>query len=139
MSDAPEPLGARGDVRFEYCLRTVTQGKVHVSDDARVDLRLAALSNVFVGNTLDEYRFAQGPHLDGAISPVLRRALQEHRLDDVVSGAKVSEQVRQEIAVLRTLPQVVMRVAYGQVGVNRVLGGLGKPVASLGRHVDSFL
>ena len=139
VSDSPEPVWARGEVRFEDRLHAVPQSKVRVSNNPGVYLRLATLSDVVVRDALHELCFPQRPHLGGAIRLVHGRTFEEDRLDDVVPGAEVDKQVRQEITVAGALPQVVVRVADRQVGVYWVLSSPGEPVFSYGCHIASFL
>jgi hypothetical protein len=50
-------------------------------------------------------------------------AFDEHGGDDVVTGAEVGEQLVQQVAVVRAIPQMVMRVDDRKVRLEDGLGG----------------
>ena len=67
-------------------------------------------------------RMASGPRR--AVHGV---AFQEHGGDDVVAGAKVGEQLVEQVAMAASLPQVMMGVDDGQVGIENVLAAAPAP------------
>ena len=77
-----------------------------------------------------------GRSLLRAARAVHRVALQEHGGDDVMAAAQVGEQFVQQVAMIRTLPKVMMSIDDRQVRVeNRFRRRLGQPC--LVRWIDS--
>ncbi len=92
-----------------------------MADDPGADPRLAENS----ARTHGELGFADRPHLCGAGPAVHRASLHEHRRDDVVTAVGVGQQFIKEVTPARPVPQMVVRIDDGQVGVE---DGLATPI-----------
>ena len=91
--------------------------------------------------TLDEERAQEGER-DGARLfrarlAVLGHALHEDGAHHLVSRPGIREQLVEQVAVARVIPQVVMRVADGEFGFERVLDGRREPRGAIGSHGSS--
>ena len=69
----------------------------------------------------DELGLADRAERLGSVRAVARRALDEHRVHDAVSAAGVRFQLLEHVPVAAPVPQVVVRIADGQVRFQDVL------------------
>ena len=129
VAHAAEAPAAGPDMRLQHRLHAVAEREVGEAHDARGDARRpVGAARAHRRHAGDELGLAHGPHLLGARGAIHRMALDEDGGDDVVPGADVVEELVQEIAVVGPLPQVVMRVDDGQVGLeDRLRRLLGEP------------
>ena len=129
VAHAAESPAAGPDVRLQHRLDAVAQGEIGEAHDAGGDARRpveAALAHR--RHAGHELGLAHRPHLLGPARAVHRVAFDEHRGDDVVAGADVGEELVQQVAVVRAVPQVMMGVDDRQVGLEDRLGRLlGQP------------
>ena len=106
-----------------------------MADDALADLgRAVAAAGAHRRDAVDELGLAHrlvGLRPAGAVH---RPALHEDGRDDVVALAGIGQQVVQQVAPARPVPEVVVRVDDRQAGVERLLGDLRQPVLA-DRHV----
>ena len=75
----------------------------------------------------DELAFADRPHLLGTAGAIARAALDEHGRDDVVAGVDVGQELVEQIAAARVIPQMMVRVDDRQIGIENLLGELAEP------------
>jgi hypothetical protein len=72
---------------------------------------------------MDKLRLANRFHLRGAVLAIHGPALHKDGRDDVVPAANVLKEFVKEIAVVRAVPQMVMRIANGEI---RIEGRFGR-------------
>src|ERR1700675_1495085 len=105
MPNAPEAVGARGQMRLEHLGDCVTQGEIGVSHNPRCRGGWPILSTRTLGSyALHKLRLPYGPHFLGAVFAVHRPALHEHCRDNVVPAVGILEQLVQAVAVIATIP-----------------------------------
>ena len=121
---------------FQDRLHSVAEHEVGVADDAGGDLGGAVLAaGALGGETLDELDFADAPHFLGSRGAIHRMALDEYGLRDVVSAAEIVGELVEQVAVALAVPEMMVRVADGEVGFDGFLCDLREPCLALGRHV----
>src|SRR5437660_7915771 len=80
------------------------------------------------GDAGTEFDFAYRPHLHRPGGTVHRMAFVEHGRDHLVSRPEIGQQVGQQIAMARHVPQVMVRVDNGEVRLeDRLRRRLGEP------------
>ena len=84
-------------------------------------------------------RLADRPERLGTVGPVGAAALDEDRGLDPVPAARVLPQLGELVAVAGQVPQVVMGVADGQVGLDRLLHGPSQPVPPPVEHGSTLV
>jgi hypothetical protein len=94
------------------------------------------------GRPVDELGFPDRLHLDRTVGAVHRAAFDEDGLGDVVAAAGIGEQLVEEIAVIVTVPQVMVRVDDLEAGLDDFFLPLCRPgsvrvVAWVGGRIDS--
>jgi hypothetical protein len=115
MPDAPEAVGASGPMRREHSRDSVAHGEIGMPHNPRHGDQWPVLATGTLGcYALHKLRFPNGLHLLRAILAIHRSALDEHGRNDVVPTAGVLEQLAQDVAVIGTVPQVVMRITAAQ-------------------------
>jgi hypothetical protein len=120
VADALEPPAPGGHVGGQHLL-DVGSTQVGVAHDAGQQ-GAGAGPLALGGGGQDELGLAHGAHRLGAVGPVPRPALDEDGRLHVVAAAGVRLQVAEEVAVEGPVPEVVVGVADGLVGVQRRLG-----------------
>jgi hypothetical protein len=134
VAHAAEAPAAGPDVRLQHWSHAVAEREVGEAHDARGDARRpVGAARAHRRHAGDELGLAHGPHLLGSRRAIHRMALHEDGGDDVVAGADVVEELVQEVAVVGPLPQVVMRVDDGQVGLEDRLRRLLREPGFVGR------
>src|SRR4029453_10255470 len=104
MADAAKSSACRGNLPFEHSL-AIGQPQIGEADDAGANLGLAAAPIPLLGDRPDELAFADRPHLLGAAGAVARAALDEDGRDDVVPRIDVDQQLVEQIAAARMIPE----------------------------------
>src|SRR5712691_2419506 len=137
VAHAAEAPAAGPDVRFQHRLDAIAEreiGEAHdAGRDARWPVEAAVAHRRLAGHELG---LADRPHLLRARRAVHRVTFHEYRGDDIVAGADVGEKFVEQVAVVRALPQMMVGVDDGQVGIENGLGRLRRPPC-LVRRVDS--
>ena len=134
VPDPSEPRTGRS-VRVENVADGRAEVQVGVPDDGGASsCRSVAAARAHRRDAVDELRLADGLQRLRPIGAVHRAAFHEHRGDDVVAAAGVGEQLVEQIAVLRVVPEVVVRVADRQLRLDDLLGDLRKPLIAV--HSD---
>ena len=124
----PEPAAAGRQERFQHRLNRRAQHEVGVAHDSRGHLRGAVLpAGALGGDALDELDLAHRAQLLRSPGAVHGVALDEHRLGDVVASRQVLGELVQQETVARPVPEVVVRVADGQTGFQRLFHRQGQP------------
>ena len=101
-------------------------GEAHdASGDTRWTIEVAGAHR---RDASDELGFAHRSQLFRSAVAVHGVAFLKHRGDDVVTGADIGEKVVEQVPMIRAIPQVVVGIDNGQVGIEDVLGRLlGQP------------
>jgi hypothetical protein len=114
MADALEAWAGSGHVRAQDFLGTRTDGQVDQADDAcRDPCRAIVAARRHGSDAVDELRLAKGAILRWTIGAIAGRALDEHGRLDAMPAAGIGQQIGQQVAVGRKIPQMVMRVDDG--------------------------
>ncbi len=135
VADAFEARAGGGHVRAQRLLGASADRQIDEADDARRHPRGAiAAARRHGGDAVDELGLAQGAQLRCAVGAIAGRALDEHGRLDLVAAAGVGEQVGKEVAVRGEIPEVVMRVDDGEIGLQHLLLRQAQPVLADARH-----
>ena len=143
VADAAKSVGAGGLKRLQHRLDPVAQLQIGMADDCRRrPTRAVEPAGAGSSEALDELDLADGAHLRRSIRPVHRSRLDKHGGAHIVAAIHVGGQLVQQIALVGDalgpeIPEVVMRVADRDVGLQGRLLGQGQPVVSSIRH-DGF-
>ena len=122
------------------CARSTSSARVPIVRSTRPTIpaaaprRAVAAARRHGGDAVDELGLAQGAQLRRTVGAVAGRALDEHGQLDLVAAAGVGEQVGEEVAVRGEIPEVVMGVDDGEVGLQRLLLRQAQPVLADARH-----
>jgi hypothetical protein len=115
-----------------------------VSDDSGHDGRAVDCVPpfAFFRNCLDKLGLAGRTQVFRPAIPVMRPALDEDRLGDIVPGRGVAQQFVEQVVgigvvVVRAVPQVMVWIADWQTGVDRLFPCQGKPVFAFASHASS--
>lgn len=125
MSDAAEAATPRLFLGRQDLLDTRAQSEIGESHDAGDDSTAGPLR--FERLLLHELDLTDRSHVLRAVGAVLRRALDEDRLRDVVRRAGVLVEVRHQIRAVGKVPQMVVRVDDLLDGVESVFGRCCEP------------
>ena len=135
VPNAAEPALAQFNVRFKHLSDRFAEREVCVAGYGGVDVRMhIGARGGFFSDGRHELGLAEGLHVLGAVGAVHGRAFEEDGADDVVPGSEVAQQVVEHVVVAGPLPEVVMRVADRQVGVDGVFLCELQPVFAWGDH-----
>ncbi len=130
VTDAAQSTVGRVRVGGEGLVEMVGIGEVDVRDDPTHHLAVRRF-----GRRRDEHGLTDRSQMLGPVAPVVRVALDEDRVDDVVPrrqvGLEFGQPVRQR-AALR--PEVVVRIDDRQIGVDHVLDHRCQPLLGSGLH-----
>ena len=129
IADAAEAPAAGGDLGFQHGGHAIAQGEVGKAHDAAADARRPVAAAVAHGGDAGhELDLAHRLHLLGPARAVHRAAFLEHRGHDVVPGVQVGQQLVEQIAEARHVPQMMVGVDDRQLGLEDRLGRrLGVP------------
>ena len=126
---------AGSGVGIEHVANRRAEVQVCIANDCRAGTAIAvAAARAHRRDAIDELGFAHRPQCLGTVGAVHRAALHEYRRDDVVAAPNVRQQLVKQVAAPWVVPQVVMRVANGQVGFQHVFLHLRQPIFSFHRH-----
>ncbi len=148
IADAFEAAGCGFEVGVEYGSGFAAEQQVDVADDAGGDLAWAAFviacvagcalgerlgigAGAVFGDAIDGFGFTQAGERGGAFGAVHRAAFGEYCGDDAMPGADIGAHVFVQIAVVRVIPDVMVRVDDGEVWFECGFGVQGEP---LGAH-----
>ena len=121
VADAAEAR-ARRQVGVEDLANTVAEAEIGEAHDAGGHARRAvAAAGAHGGDAIDELRLADRLQCGRPVGAVHRQALHEHRGAHVVAAAGVAQQLVEEIAPARMIPQVMVRIADRQRGLENLL------------------
>ena len=129
VADAAEPAARQDDVLLQDTLGAAADTEIDIADDAGAGVRgaiLAALAHR--RDAGDELRLAERAQFGRALGAVHLAAFEKDRGADIVAAVQVFEEIMEEIAVVWTVPQVMVRVDDRPVGLERGLLRRGEPV-----------
>ena len=143
------PAGREADTgeapasRLHLCLQHVAHRRADaqfgVTDDAVAGFGLAVLARRAHGcDAIHELDLAHRLHRLGPVLAKHRAALDEHGAHDIMALVAIGQQVGQQIAVGRPLPQMMVRIDDRQIGLERRLFRLGHPGKIGVQHVAEF-
>ena len=113
---------------LQHGLHGIAEHEVGVADDAGGDFRRSVLAaGALGGQPLHELGFSDATQILGPARAIHGVALDEHGLGHVVPGAQIIGQLIQQIAVALPIPEVVVRVADGEVGFDGLFDNLSEP------------
>jgi hypothetical protein len=102
-------------MRREHSRDSVAHGEIGMPHNPRHGDQWPVLATGTLGcYALHKLRFTNRLHLLRAILAIHRLALDEHGRNDAVPTAGILEQLAQDVAVIGTVPQVVMRITAAQ-------------------------
>ena len=111
MTDAPKAAIAGGDLRFQYTRDGVAEPQIGMTDDTRAQPALAVTpTRAHRRRAVDRFNFADWLQLGGAIDAVHRTALDKDAVRDVVAAAGIGEQLVEQVSMLVTVPEMVVRI-----------------------------
>src|SRR4029077_7284539 len=90
-------------------------------------LGLAAAPVALLGDRPDELALADRPHFLGTAGAVARAALDEDGRDDVVPRIDVGQQLVEQVAAARVIPEMMVRIDDRQAWLEDLLGALREP------------
>ena len=134
VANAAKAVGAGGLQSFQYRADGGAHFEVGAPDDGGGGAAFPIAARcAFLGNPLDELHLAYGAELLRPVGAVFGAGLNKHRGTDIVAAVDVGQQFGQQILLVvrrfRALhPEVMMRVADGQVGLPRGFRGKSQPV-----------
>jgi len=136
-TDAAKMIGARRDVRLEYRLDARAQPQVGPGDDARRDRAIAVQPARGPSPPCPaRIRFRRPASVPRAARAVHGIAVGEHRGHHAVPAefGKVLEHkvILERRLVVAPVPEMVMGIADGQIGLERLFAHLCQPVAARG-------
>ena len=119
-------------MRFQHGRDGTSQAKIRVADDSRADPGFAIEARrAHGGDAVDELCLADHPQLGRAGSLVHGPALDKDGGGYVVPAVQIGLDLVHKIpvpdAVVTELPQVMVGVADGHLGIDRILDHLRKP------------
>ena len=114
--------------RFQHRLHLVAQHHVGVADDASAKPLVAvATTGACRGDAVDEFDFASGLHCRGRVGPVHRTGLDVDGCDHIVTAVQIDQLLIGEITAPLVIPEMVVCIDDGQIGLDRWLVRPGKP------------
>jgi hypothetical protein len=129
MADAAEAPASGPDVSLQHLAHAGAEHQVGMADDAGADPgRAVAAGGAHRRDAVGELRLADRTERLRPLGAVHGAALHEDGGDDSVALPQIRQQLRQQVAPAGTVPEVVVRIDDGQVGLQRLLGAAGKPL-----------
>jgi hypothetical protein len=124
VPDPPQPLRCGSLVRIENTVKGITQTYIDSGDNRGGDTCPYTLSFGFLPHRVGELRLTDGAKFHGTFRPPAGLCLDEHGCLDIVATGDVGGQVIEEVLITHQgdtlVPQVVVRVNDGQVGLENV-------------------
>ncbi len=129
-ADAAKAAAAGRNHRIQDLLDRRAEHQVGIADDTRADLRLAVgPARRHRPDAVGEFDFANRAQFGGSCCAVHRKPFEVHGRGDVVSGAEIGEQFRQQIAAgLRPVDQVMVRIDDREVGLDDLFAAPVEPL-----------
>ena len=128
MTDTSKTLRAGRDLRLEHWRHLVTEPQIGGANDTRRHPRLTILATrAHRRDSLDKLRLANHFERVRSVGTIHGCALDKDRLPHVVRRC-VCYEILEQIAVARSIPEVMVRVNDRKVGLDRRFVGQRQPV-----------
>ena len=129
VPDAAETSAGQDDVLLQNALGAAADAEIDIADNAGAGARRAVFAALAHRRDAgDELRLAERAQFGRALGAVHLAAFEKDRGADIVAAVQVFEEIMEEIAVVWTVPQVMVRVDDRPVGLERGLLRRGEPV-----------
>src|ERR1019366_6064296 len=125
VADPLEAASSGHDMGQQNRFDAVAQSTIRVADDAGAGTEVATFA--VGGDGGDELGFTDRPHFLRTILAIGRAALDEHGGANVVPGSHVLRQFVEQITIGTCVPQMMLRIDDGLVGIQNVLSQAGEP------------
>ena len=123
-----KPAVGNGQMLFQNALHPVAETKIDISDDRLADAGCAiSAAPAHRGNSTGKLGLAERFQILLAFRAVHGAALDEDASNDIVTGLKIRQHLVQQIARLRCIPEVMMRIDDGELRIERRLHMLVEP------------
>ena len=129
VADAAEATARGDDVLFEDAFGAAADAEIDIADDPGAGpCRAVFAALAHRRHTGDKRRLAKRAQFGRPFGAVHLAAFEEHRGADVVAAAQILDQIVQQIAVARPVPQMMVRIDDRAIGFERGFLGGGEPV-----------
>jgi len=136
VADAAEAIAAGAQMGFEHGLDATAKREVGVADDAGAMARFAvAAAGAHGRDTIHEFGFAYVSQFHRPARPEHGARLHKHGGNDIVAAAGVGHQLVEQVAPIRPIPEMMVGIDDGQIGLEDGLVAAGKP--NLGAPADN--
>jgi hypothetical protein len=133
MADPAETI-AGSEVCPQHRHYTRAECQVGKTDDSGRNARAAGLVLMRRCHAVHVLGFADRPQFDRACAAVMLDALDMNGRNDAVSAANVGQVLVEQVAAVRVFPEVVMRIAYRKVRLERCLARAIEPFRAVGHR-----
>jgi hypothetical protein len=118
VAHAAKAAAAGLDMCLEHRLDPIAQAQIGVADDARGDPgRSVPATRAHRGEASDKFRLADRTHLGGPVGTVHRTTFEKHGGGEVVPSGEIGEQLVEQVAMVRSIPEVMVGVDDRQFGI----------------------
>jgi hypothetical protein len=129
VADAAEAIAAGAQMGFEHGLDATAKREVGVADDAGAMARFAvAAAGAHGRDTIHEFGFAYVSQFHRPARPEHGARLHKHGGNDIVAAAGVGHQLVEQVAPIRPIPEMMVGIDDGQIGLEDGLVAAGKPI-----------
>ena len=129
VADAAEAPARGNDVLFEDAFGSAADAEIDIADDPGAGSRRAVFAALaHRRDTGDKRGLAERAQFRRPFGAIHLAAFEEHRGANVVAAAQILDQVVQQIAVPRPVPQMMVRIDDRAVGFECGFLGCGEPV-----------
>ena len=128
MTDAAKARRGGGDVRLQYFFDGGAQGEIGEADYTSRDASLTVSpTRALRGDAVDEFGLAHRLQRFGTVRAIHREAFDEYGRDHPMTSSGVTENLVEQIATLRMVPEMMMRVDDWQRRLKRFFVDLSQP------------
>src|ERR1700757_1242544 len=109
LTNAAKPSARCGDLPFKHRIH-IRQSQIGEAHDTRENFGLAPPPIALLGDRPHELAFADRPHFLWTAGAIAGAALDEYRRDDVVSRVDIGQELVEQIAAARVIPEMMVRI-----------------------------